>query len=413
MMMIRNLALSALLVLLAGCAAVPPVAPACPPCPGAEPAKPAAKPLQPAEWRDLPGWEADDHALALELFRAQCETLIKRPLWLSTCEAAREAKVPPSASNESGCANDDADCRRRVVGAGETARGWFEAQFRPWALVNPDGNREGLVTGYYEPIVTGSRQKKSPFLTPVFGPPNDLIVVDLAELYPELKHMRLRGRLDGRKLVPYFSRAEWTGEETRRSGDALLWLADPVDFFFLQIQGSGQVVLDDGSRVRIGYADQNGHPYRSIGKWLIEQGELQSHEASMQGIKAWAERNPKRLQELLNANPSLVFFRELPANGSGPPGALGVPLTPERSIAVDPRHTPLGAPVWLATTRPNGAEPLLRLMLAQDTGGAIRGPVRADFYWGSGPAAGSLAGRMKQPGRMWVLLPRWYVPEGN
>jgi membrane-bound lytic murein transglycosylase A len=387
----RNLTLSVLLLALAGCAAMPQPAPSCPPCPGAEPAKPAAKPLQPAEWSELPGWESDDHAVALEMFRVQCETLIRRPLWLSTCEAARAAKV----------------------GAGETARGWFEARFRPWALVNPDGAREGLVTGYYEPIVNGSRQKKAPYLTPVFAPPDDLIVVELAELYPELKHMRLRGRIEGRKLVPYFSRAEWAGEEARRSGAALLWVADPVDFFFLQIQGSGQVALDDGSKVRIGYADQNGHPYRSIGKWLIERGELQSHEASMQGIKAWAERNPKRLQELLNANPSLVFFRELPVTGNGPPGALGVPLTAERSIAVDPRHTPLGAPVWLATTRPNGSEPLARLMLAQDTGGAIRGPVRADFYWGSGADAGSLAGRMKQPGRMWVLLPRWHTPEGN
>jgi membrane-bound lytic murein transglycosylase A len=170
------------------------------------------------------------------------------------------------------------------------------------------------------------------------------------------------------------------------------------------------VALDDGSRVRIGYADQNGHPNRSIGRWLIDKGELQSHQASMQGIKAWAAANPERLRELLDANPSLVFFRELPATGSGPPGALGVPLTPERSIAVDPRHTPLGAPVWLATTRPNTEEPLVRLMLAQDTGGAIRGPVRADFYWGSGAEAGSLAGRMKQRGTTWVLLPRHHEP---
>jgi len=393
----RNLTLPALLLLLAGCAAVPPSTPvptSCPPCPAVEPPKPASKPLQPASWAELPGWESDDHAAVLELFKAQCATLGKRPLWLATCESALK------------------------VGAGETApalakegaKAWFEANFRPWQLVNPDGNREGLVTGYYEPVVRGSRTQKPPYLTPVFGPPDDLIVVDLAELYPELKHMRLRGRIEGRKLIPYFSRADWTNEEPRRASKALLWVDDPVAFFFLQIQGSGQVVLDDGSRTRIGYADQNGHPYRSIGTWLIERGELKSHEASMQGIKAWAERNPQRLQELLNANPSLVFFREMKAEGSGPPGALGVPLTPERSIAVDPRHTPLGAPVWLATTRPNSLEMLNRLMLAQDTGGAIRGPVRADFYWGSGPEAGSLAGRMKQTGRTWVLLPHWHQP---
>jgi membrane-bound lytic murein transglycosylase A len=224
--------------------------------------------------------------------------------------------------------------------------------------------------------------------------------------------MRLRGRIEGRKLVPYFSRGEWAGEEARREGQALLWMDDPIDLFFLQIQGSGQVELADGGRVRINYADQNGHPYRSIGKWLIDQGELKAHEASMQGIKAWARANPKRLQEMLNANPSLVFFRELAVEGSGPQGALGLPLTPRRSIAVDPRHVPLGAPVFLDTTWPNEARPLRQLMLAQDTGGAIRGVVRADFYWGSGAEAGSLAGKMRQKGRMWVLLPRGHQPDG-
>ncbi len=378
----------ALLVALVGCAAAPPAPPVCPPCAEAEQPKPAAKPLQAAEWSELPGWENDDHAAVLELFRAQCATLAKRPLWLSTCEAARNAKIGP----------------------GETARAWFEAHFRPWRLVNPDGTHEGLVTGYYEPLVRGSRTRKPPYLTPVFAPPADLIVVDLADIYPELKHMRLRGRIEGRRLIPYFSRAEWAAEEEKRTGEALLWVDDPIDFFFLQIQGSGQVLLDDGGRVRIGYADQNGHPYRSIARWLIDRGELPADQASMQGIKAWAAANPQRLKELLDVNPSLVFFRELPAGGSGPPGALGAPLTPGRSIAVDPRYTPLGAPVWLATTRPNSKEPLVRLMLAQDTGGAIRGPVRADFYWGTGAAAGEEAGRMKQKGHLWALLPRAHEP---
>jgi membrane-bound lytic murein transglycosylase A len=391
MMMNRNLTLPTFLfaLLLGGCAAVlpsPTSQPVCPPCAEPEKPKPAAKPLQPAEWQELPGWDADDHAAVLDLFRQQCSSLAKRPLWLATCEAAQK------------------------VATDGTARAWFEAQFRPWVLVNPDDKREGMVTGYYEPIVRGSRNQKPPYTVPVFGPPEDMIIVDLGDLYPELKHMRLRGKLEGRKLVPYFSRAEWSAEEVRRSQQALLWLDDPIDFFFLQIQGSGQVALDDGRRVRIGYADQNGHPYKSIGKWLIDQGAMKSHEASMQGIKTWAAAHPRRLQELLNANPSLVFFRELPVTGNGPPGALGIPLTPERSIAVDPRHTPLGAPVWLATTRPNSEESLQRLMLAQDTGGAIRGPVRADFYWGSGDAAGTQAGKMKQTGRMWVLLPRGHVP---
>lgn len=386
----KKIYLPALLaLLLAGCAAVPPVPPpapcVCPPVEVPVPPKPAEKPLQPATWSDLPGWGNDDLAAAFDAFLASCNVLGRHTLWGNVCAAAVNA--------------DRSDLRA-----------WFEAQLQPWQLVNPDGSRDGLITGYYEPVIKGSRKPDTTYRYPVFGVPNDLITVDLSEVYPELKNMRLRGRLEGRKLVPYYSRAEWTRQEARRADDAIMWTNDPIDLFFLQIQGSGQVELTDGKRVRISYADQNGRPYRSVGKWLAEQGEMKIEQTSMQGIKAWAAANPKRLQELLNANPSMVFFRELPVEGSGPPGALAVPLTPERSIAVDARTTPLGSPVWLSTTQPNSDEPLQRLMLAQDTGGAIRGPVRADFYWGSGAEAGSMAGRMKQKGRMWALLPKDYAP---
>ena len=375
------------LLLAAGCAQVPQqTTTTCVPCKEQEPPKPAEPALQAAHYADLPGWNEDDPLPAFQAFVRQCASLQKQALWRSTCASATALDNPDAAA----------------------IRTWFETQLRPWQLVNPDGNRTGLITGYYEPILQGSRTRKSPYTTPVFGPPEDLIVVDLGELYPELKHMRLRGRIEGRKLVPYYSRAEWAQQEDKRK--SLLWVNDPIDFFFMQIQGSGQIELDDGSRIRLNYADQNGHPYHSIGRWLIDKGELKPEQASMQGIKNWARANPKRLQELLNTNPSLVFFRELKAEGTGPQGAMGLPLTPERSIAVDPRTTPLGAPVWLATTQPNSEQNLQRLMLAQDTGGAIRGPVRADFYWGSGPAAGSQAGKMKQNGRMWVLLPREHVP---
>lgn len=386
-------ALACTVLLLAGCAPQP-IRPPCPVCPGVEPRPPAATPLQPATWSELPGWLTNDPVPAWDGFLASCRSLEKKidvqgaAFWQPACAAARriEDKRP------------------------ESLRGWLEANFRPWALVNPDGSREGLITGYYEPVLQGSRKKTPRTSYPVFGPPDDLIVVDLAELVPELKSLRLRGRLEGRRLVPYYSRAEWSREESRRSPDAILWVSDPLDFFFMQIQGSGQVELGDGSRVRLGYADQNGHPYRSIGRWLIDHGELESGQASMQGIRRWAENHPERLAELLNANPSLVFFRELAVEGSGPPGALGVPLTPRRSLAVDPRHVPLGAPVWLATTWPNSEQALTQLMLAQDTGGAIRGVVRGDFYWGSGPEAGNLAGKMRQSGRLWVLLPKDYIP---
>lgn len=389
---VHRLFIALLPLLAAACTQLPPRdsakagSPSCVPCKDQEPAKPAEPPLQAAHYADLPGWTEDDPLPAFQAFVRQCTSLQKQALWRSTCSSASALENPDAAA----------------------IRTWFETQLRPWQLVNPDGNRSGLVTGYYEPILQGSRTRKPAYTTPVFGPPEDMITVELGELYPELKHMRLRGRLEGRKLVPYYSRAEWSQQEDKRK--SLLWVNDPIDFFFMQIQGSGQIELDDGSRIRLNYADQNGHPYRSIGRWLIDKGELKAEQASMQGIKAWARANPKRLQELLNTNPSLVFFRELKAEGTGPQGAMGLPLTPERSIAVDPRITPLGAPVWLATTHPNSEQPLQRLMLAQDTGGAIRGPVRADFYWGSGPAAGNQAGKMKQGGRMWVLLPREHTP---
>ena len=362
--------------------------------------KPPAKPFEAARWEDLPGWPGADAngtnganganglLTVFRAFLASCDALKKRELWRDTCASAQALE------------NQDDN----------GLRAWFEAQFQPWQLVNPDGGREGLVTGYYEPVLKGSRARKRPYLHPIYGIPDDLIDVELGEINPELKHLRLRGRIVGRKLVPYYSRADWNKQEARRKDGVLLWADDAFDVFFMQIQGSGQVQLDDGSRVRVGYADQNGHPYRSIGRWLIDQGELKLEQASMQGIKAWAKANPRRLQELLDANPSYVFFRELPVNGEGPPGALGVPLTAERSIAVDPRFTPLGAPVWLSTTFPNSGQGLTRLMLAQDTGGAIRGPVRADFYWGSGNEAGAFAGRMRQKGQMWALLPRTYTP---
>ncbi len=219
--------------------------------------------------------------------------------------------------------------------------------------------------------------------------------------------MRLRGRVVGRSVVPYFSRAEME-QRGHLNGSELLWVDNEIDAFFLQVQGSGRVQLDETQEVvRVAYADQNGHPYRSIGRYLVDKGELTLEQASMQGIKAWAAANPERLRELLNANPSYVFFREekIIDPAQGPKGALGVPLTPQRSIAIDPRFITLGAPVFLSTTRPNSNVPLRRLMLAQDTGGAIRNPVRADFFWGFGADAGELAGKMKQPGQMWVLLP--------
>ncbi|MGE5493214.1 MAG: murein transglycosylase A [Actinomycetota bacterium] len=295
----------------------------------------------------------------------------------------------------------------RVAGV----RRFFEDNFLPYAVVAPDGNATGLITGYYEPLLKGSRHAGKAYPTPVLGVPDDLLTVDLGELYPEIKNLRLRGRLVGNKVVPYYSRGEITSREDKVPARTLLWVEDPVEFFFLQVQGSGRVKLPDGSLVRLAYADQNGHPYQSIGKLLVERGELKLEEASMQGIQAWGRANPAKLNDILNANPSYVFFREAPNSNAGPTGALGIPLTAERSLAIDPRTIPLGAPIFLSSTRPNSSQPLNRLMLAQDTGGAIKGAVRADFFWGFGKEAGEQAGRMRQAGKLWVFLPPEAAPK--
>ena len=294
------------------------------------------------------------------------------------------------------------------VGSPPALRAWLERRFVARELGEAGSSPRGLVTGYYEPLIRGSRQRRSSSQVPIYAPPRDLITIELASIEPRLSGMRLRGRLQGDRVVPYADRAE-----IERSGlpaaDVLLWADDPVDAFFLEIQGSGRVQLPDGQVVRIGYANQNGHPFRAIGRTLIDRGLMASQDVSAPGIRAWLRANPAQARELMHTNPSQVFFRELPAPAdaqAGPPGAMGVPLTALRSIAVDRRHVPLGSLVWLSTREPMRNAPLERLMVAQDVGGAIIGAVRADVFWGFGETAGDVAGRMKADGRMWLLVPR-------
>jgi len=368
----------------------PPVAkPVCPPpTPVPPPAPEVRGKLVPAAWSDLPDWGRDALAPSLQAFVRSCSVLGKREAWSSACGQARAL----------GTASE------RDIAA------FFQSSFDPLHVLNGDDSDTGLVTGYYEPLLHGSRTPSARYRYPLYGVPPDLLVIDLSELYPDLRNKRLRGRLEGRRVVPYFARADIDREPSATRGSELVWVDDAVDAFFLHIQGSGQVQLEDGTRMRVGYADQNGYPFKSLGRALIDNGEIAPERASMQGIKAWARANPQKVQDYLNANPSYVFFRELAPDLPGPIGALGVPLTGERSIAVDARVVPLGAPVWLATTWPNTAEPLARLMVAQDTGGAIAGGVRADFFWGFGDAAGSQAGKMRQQGRMWLLWPKGAEP---
>jgi membrane-bound lytic murein transglycosylase A len=365
-----------LILLVAACAPTPPrqdtaLCPCPPPKPEAETARYEAR-----GFPDLPGWSGAQLEPSLRAFIAGCARF-KR-----VCEIARGLPA----------------------GDEQAARRFFESEFTPYAVVSSVSGDRGMITGYYEPIITGSRTPGPVHRFPIFGVPQDLVVVDLGTISPETRSLRLRGRLDGRRLVPYYSRGEIDARGEAFPAPVLAWSSDPVELFFLQIQGSGQVQLDNGERIRVGFADQNGHPYRSLGRHLIERGEMLLEQASMQGIKAWAAANPQKLQDALNQNPSYVFFRELPAN-DGPIGALGVPLHAERSLAVDRRYVPLGAPVYLATTFPLSEEPLERLMAAHDTGGAIRGVVRGDFFWGTGAEAGSQAGRMRQQGRLWLLWP--------
>jgi membrane-bound lytic murein transglycosylase A len=363
---------------------VPPTVPPSVPPTAPPPAPPPAPLFTPVAFEALPGWQQDDLRQAWPAFQASCRALGAKADWKTVCAAARMVD-----------AQDGAAIRR-----------FFEAYFVPNLVRAADGADSGLVTGYYEPFLRGSRKRGGANQTPLYKVPDDLITVDLASVYPSLKGMRLRGRLSGKTVVPYGSRAEI--ERAKIPGKELVWVDDAVEAFFLEVQGSGRVQLDDGETVRIAYADQNGHPYKAIGRWLVEQGELTSSEATAQGIKAWIVAHPARRQELFNANPSYIFFREerLPDPSVGPKGALGVPLTPTRSVAIDPAFLPLGAPIYLATTEPAGTAPLQRLVMGQDTGGAIRGAVRADFFFGFGGQVPDNAGRMKQRGQLWVLLPR-------
>jgi membrane-bound lytic murein transglycosylase A len=353
-----------------------------------KPVQPETKPveiLKPVAFTALPGWSSDELRDAWPAFMASCEALARRDAWRDVCAFAR-----------------DVDGKDAIA-----VRAFFESYFTPYQVSSQDGTDTGLITGYYEPLLRGSRKRGGPYQTPLYRVPDDLLTIDLSNVYPELKNMRLRGRVVGNKVMPYFSRAELE-QSGILSGKELVWVDDAVEAFFLQVQGSGRVQLvDTKETIRVAYADQNGYPYKSIGRYLVDKGEMTLDQASAQSIRAWYVAHPARQQELLNANPSFVFFKEEKVLDpkKGPKGALGVPLTPERSIAVDAQYIPLGAPVFLSTTLPNSDIAFRRLMLAQDTGGAIRGAVRADLFWGFGVEAGEKAGRMKQRGAMWVLLP--------
>ncbi len=292
-----------------------------------------------------------------------------------------------------------------------SARRFFENWFLAYQVTDR-GNPDGLFTGYFEPLLHGSLKRTPRYSVPLYKKPNDLVTVQLGEFNKKLKGQQIYGRLRANSLVPYAKRAEIESGALHGKGLELVWVDDPVDAFFLQIQGSGLVRLPSGKILRVGYAGKNGHPYFAIGRELVARGALKMEHVSLQTIRAWLVANPAEAQAVMNKNLSYVFFRTI--EGGGPIGAQGVPLTAGHSLAVDRRYIPLGAPLWLDTTDPlSPGSALRRLVIAQDTGGAIKGVVRGDLFWGSGDRARNGAGKMKQPGRIFILLPRRGVGPGR
>ncbi|HTQ13211.1 MAG TPA: MltA domain-containing protein [Rhizomicrobium sp.] len=360
------------------------------------PPAPTAVVLHRAAFSDLPGWADGDPRAALAAFKRSCAAIAALPAnramgpyggdagdWRGVCAAA-----PASAASAS------------------SARHFFEAWFAPAAI---DG--EGLFTGYYEPILSASRARHGIYQTPIYGLPGDLVSVDLAQFRPELQGQRIEGRVEGHRLLPYPTRAQIDAKGV--PGPVLFYAADPIAVFFLHVQGSGRVRLEDGTMLRAAYAGQNGRPYTPVGRTLIEDGALARGDVSLQSIRAWLKSHPGRMREVLETDQSYVFFQEKPVGDAslGGEGSEGVALTPGASLAVDAHLHPLGAPFYVATssaeTQAGQSVPVLqRLLVAQDTGGAIRGPVRGDVFWGLGPKAEDMAGRMTARGRFYVLLPR-------
>lgn len=380
----------------------------------APPALPDGYTLAPVDYAALPGWQDDRLSEALPALRRSCDRL----------EALAERKgadawLGPGAyggtyGDWTAICGDLARAVPESEAPDEIAlRAFLESRLQPYAAryVGADGTprSDGLFTGYYEAELAGAREPSAAFPVPVHALPPDLVSVDLAQSNPDLGGpVPLVGRIDGGTVQPYWTRAE-IEDGALAGGPVLLWAADAVDVHVLHIQGSGRVMLPDGSVERIGYAGNNGHPFRGLGRIMLDRGVVEPGKATMPDIRAWLKANPQAARDIMRENPRYIFFRRIDG-GDGPIGALGVPLTPRRSVAVDPRYVPLTVPLWLDTVDPDAA-PLRRLVVAQDVGSAIKGAVRGDFFWGSGEAALADAGRMKSRGTWYLLLPRARVPQ--
>ncbi|MFA5959740.1 MAG: MltA domain-containing protein [Tatlockia sp.] len=360
--------------------------------------------LKEKSFSELPGWKTTKVKKSLLAFQISCQTFLRQ-----------DPEQPVGSEHMNLKAKDwQPTCRAALAinPITETAaRDFFQHWFTPVEFNNNQPVR-GLFTGYYMATLHGSRTKTEKYNVPVYGMPQDLYSVNLSLFDPSFKNRRFVGRIQGKQVVPYYTRAEITKGAIEKEAPVLVWVDSYVDRLFLEIQGSGTVELNDGSKIHLGYAGENGAPYTPIARVLIDQGVMTKDNASMQRIKTYLEANPEKMHKVLNENKSFVFFHYLKNDAAL--GSQGVALTPGYSLAIDRKWIPLGAPLWLQTTRPDEREveqerTLQRLMIAQDTGGAIRGLVRGDVYWGAGEKATFIAGHMKNPGHYWLLLPRHTV----
>lgn len=357
-----------------------------------EPAQPEEKPafqLQKASFSDLSGWKKDNINQAVEAFKKSCRKILQEK---NDYMSNAQARIP---------VKDYQDvCQKLTKVSPKDYRKFLETNFTPY-LVTYENSSEGKFTSYYEAEIHASKTPSAEYKYPVYGRPDDLIEINLQDFDPELPHRRLVGRVENKKFVPYFTRAEI--EKNKINAPVVLWGNDHVDIYVMQIQGSAVAVLDDGSRIRIGYAETNGRKFQGIGSILLQKGLLAPGKASMDKIKKWLKENYPAAAEHMNENERFVFHRLVDAEG--PLGAHGVPLTAGRSLAVDRQYIPLGALLWLETTSPDKKE-IKKLVVAQDIGGAIKGAVRGDYFWGSGgDEILELAGKMHSKGQYYIFVP--------